>query len=149
MILPVGPFRPNTAKVERLVAGGVSNAGDPITGAPQTIYNGIPCLVDMMPRGGDIVEAKVGPVISQVYTLYIDGVPAPGVAPGASVDVTIGAVTYAFIVAPNGRGAFADIQQGDRVTDETGRVFQVAAVARYYDVAAGLQAHLRIGEGFG
>lgn len=147
-MMPIGPFRPNSAKVERLQQTGISNAGDPIE-ETVTLYTGLPCLVDMMPRGGDIVMAKVGPIIQQVYTMYVDGASAAGAAAGSAVDVAIGGSTFAFIVAPNGSDAFADIQQGDRVTDEQGRVFQVVAVARYYDVAPALQAHLRIGEGFG
>ncbi len=148
-MLPIGPFRPNTVTVQRMQTSGTSGAGDPLPTAPVTIYAALPCLVDMMPRGGDIVDAKIGPVVSQVYTLYADGVAAYGASAGSTIDVTIGGTTFPFIVAPNGRSAFPDIRKNDRITDETGRAFLVIAVAQYYDVAPGLQAHLRIGEAWG
>lgn len=148
-MLPPGPLRPNTAKVEREQTGGTSGAGDPLPTAPLTVYTDLPCLVDMMPRGGDIVDSKVGPVIAQVYTLYADGVSAAGNPPGATLEVTIGGKTYAFIVSDNGRSAFPDVRKNDRITDERGRAFLVLAVAQYYDVEPGIQAHLHIDKAWG
>ena len=144
--MPTGSFlRPNTVKVERRGTGPIGPDGTP-DHSPSTIYTTLNCLIDPVPTGELRYADPAGAFIAQSDVLFADGlmpsrIPT-GTLPGQSF--TLNGVLY--VVAMNGRGAFPDIRQYDRITREDGAMFLVLVADRYSDVAPLLEARLAYGK---
>jgi hypothetical protein len=148
MTLPVGPLRPNTATVQRKGNGGSSNAGDPLPSAATTVLSGLPCFIGMAMASlrADLVDSRMGPNVQSDYVLIADGIAAGGAAPGTTI--TKNGIPY--VVAANGRDAFPDIRDEDRITREDGVEFLVVGPPMTYtDVFPCIQAHLVYGKAWG
>lgn len=146
---PVIALRPNSAKIERKGTSGTSNTGEPVQGAPTTIYAALPCYIESNPRWAEMESAggNMGPVMyDRRVSMVADGIITPGATPGATVTDVNGNEQ---IVAGNGRAAFPDIQVNDRVTDENGNEYLVAAIQFYYDVFPNIQVQLDRGKAWG
>jgi hypothetical protein len=143
----VSLLRPNAAKIERRVPGAASPTGEP-SYVVTTIATGVPCLIDPVPAasrmGGDLKLEIEGVIYIQTHEGFFDAlVPGDliGHAPGTTV--TFNGIPY--IVAPNARGAYVDVEAGDRLTDEGGAIYLVLAAATYYEVTPGRQVRLQSG----
>lgn len=140
-------LRPNTALVERKSSAAVDQTGEPkFTTA--TVQANLPCCIDPVDvasrMGGDIQFMVEGVVTIQTDVLFVDGLMPyqfAGHIPGDVV--TLNGIAY--IVAPNGQGAYPDVQVGDRITDETATTYLVLARAEYFTVNCSLQARLQRG----
>lgn len=91
--------------------------------------------------GGDLELTVEGIVYIQTHVLLTDGLTVQqffGAGPGDHV--TVNGLDY--IVDSNLLGAYFDIQQEDRISDEHGFQYLVLATAKFYDVNPNLQARL-------
>lgn len=138
-------LRPDTIDVWRKIPGAAGPTGNVAT-TPTKLYSQIPALVDHATRGASDNLQFVGPTGEQVMQTdlgFIDGVmPAKfvGLSPGDSF--TYQGIEY--IVGPNGRGAFVDVQPFDVIVRGTDR-YIVLQATRYTDVFPVLQLHLNFG----
>jgi hypothetical protein len=146
-------LRPNTIAVDRRARGSVSPTGEPALSST-SIVTLVPARIDVVSisgrMGGQYQFEVEGDIFTATHILFLDGLEPrifgstpPGDTfeyqpPGAS-----GLLPY--IVAPNGRAAFIDLEKGDRVTDEGGATYLALAIARYYDVNVQLQAQITQG----
>ncbi len=137
-------LRPNTAVVARQQSSGTSNTGSPVPAAPLEVYSGLVCLIDAISalRSFELVSGGGSePVTIGGHMLVADGANITG-TPGSPVTVN----GVAMVISANGRGAFPDVQKGDKITKEDGTEYLVIGVHQYTDVAPNLQAELQLGK---
>ncbi len=136
-------LRPNLVMNERRGSPVIGPTGSR-TATISVINSNIPARVgDRLAVSGHEVWLEEGTDYTQLRMLIVDGL-APdkyaGLAAGATV--VIGGITYT--VAANLQGAFPDIRDDDRITDEEGTTYLVMAVVRY-DITRQLQADIAKG----
>ena len=134
----LGTFlRPNIAAIDRRERGAAGPTGEYAL-SPVSIVT------------GDYKLEIEGEVFVATHVLFVDGL-APqfygSTAPGSTFDYQPAgaAAPLPYVVAANHRGAFIDVEPGDRVTDENGITYLALAVATYYDINP--QRQVRIAQG--
>lgn len=140
-------LRPNTAIVDRQQTAGTSNTGTPVPAPPRTIYAGLPCIIDAISalRSFELDQARGSePVIIGGHMLVADGANIHG-TPGTVL--TFNGVKM--VIAPNGRAAFPDVREGDRITGEDGLQYLALGVHHYSDVFPNIQVQLQLGKAWG
>lgn len=139
-------LRPNTATVQRkATTGRVSNTGAPIPAGPETVYAELPCFIESALTRAEIVTAGGAagqPVTTDTVMMVADGVNVSGCSPGDVVTVN----GVMMIVAANGRAAFPDLRNDDKITREDGTEYLVLRTQSYPDVFPNIQAHLALGK---
>lgn len=150
----IGTFlRPNIIEIDRRERGAQGPTGEYALTTVE-IVSGVPARIDVTSivgrSGGDYVAEIEGEVFVATHLLFLDGI-APYVfgstPPGGTFDYQPAGATapLPYIVAGDGRGAYIDVEPGDRVTDENGVTYLALAVATYYDINP--QRQVRLSQG--
>ena len=139
-------LNPDLIDVWRKVPGAVGPTGNPST-TPTQLYSQIAAFIDHATRGvSDKLEFTLpgGEIALQTDICFVDGLmPAQFARSNPGDTVTVNGIAY--VVAPNGRGAFIDVQPFDVVVRGTDR-YLVLQATRYGDVEPSLQLHLAFGK---
>jgi len=141
---------PDTVTIERKNPIGVSPTGEQTfsPSGPIQVAVGVGCLIDALPvgsrMGGDLQVEVEGVVYVQTHVGFFGGL-TPAQIAGAAPGSIVTWLGIPYLVSQNGRGAFIDIKEGDRITDQELRRYLVLARATYYEVMPTRQVRLQFG----
>ena len=138
-------LRPAVVSVYRKVLGAVGPTGNQTT-TVALLYSNVNALVDHATRGVSdkmIFEPQTGVMAEQTDLCFVDGLMPAQFYPAQPGDTVIVNGT-AYIVSPDGNGAFIDVQPFDIVVHGTDR-YLVLQATRYGDVVPCIQLHLNFG----